>query len=1111
MTRRRFPFRSKLTLSVVALTAGIALVGCEDASRTINADVLADNDRGVALMGQYDYAAAEQVFAGVVGRAPDWLDARVNLAIATLNRQNDGDERLALDILATVLTTEPAHARALYTSAILHLYLGEAEPATRALTQVVAIDPQDAYAAYFLGQSLLQSGDYAGAAAWFQKTVALDPYLRSAYWAGSQALRRIGDIEASQALLTDYQRFETNPAARLAGFSYARMGPKAHAQATSPTPVPGPTPLLEGALFAQSVPLPAAPGARSLSVADVDVDGDMDLVVANGAAPAVLLGDGDGGFAVAQDHPLAGASDVRASLWGDLDDDGQVDLVFCNSDRAEHWRRGNLAINDGVAAAGGTTGPAANETGTWTHVQSWPFPCAGGALADADHDGDLDILLTGKDGFELLNNDRDGNFTPLASDLGLKTVSAGRQVLAADLDSDRDLDIIVLNDAPPHSIWRNELLWSYGQLADLADLRDTPLSAITVFDADADGHREIYGLGGTDLMRWRFDGGAWLRSSITAALPANADTLEAADFNGDQRLDLLVAGPTAIAVLDPVSGTTLHVEAATDLVAAQTIALEPGNGPALVVATNHSLSLLPPGPGRHLFLSLTLTGRSEAEQMRSNASGIGTLARVRAQGRWTIFDAIDGNSAPGQSLQPLAVGLGGHQQADFVALEWSDGVTQTELGLAAGQHHVVAETQRQLASCPVLFAWDGETFAFVSDVLGGAALGYLASLDADGGPVYAPPRPEESFLLAEEALVEREGHYQLKLAEPMEENVYLDAARLTVYDLPPGWDMVLDERIATAGAPATGAPIYFREALLPHHATGATGEDVTSLVAQDDRQAPPPGRRDPSFVGLLVNEQRLTMEFDTTLPENSVLVADGWIEYPYSQTVFAAWQAGRAYEPPTLDARDADGNWHTVVAAFGYPAGMPRTMALPLPALPPGTDALRLTSNMEIYWDRIRVVRPERSPSVKVTELSPAVATVARSGFAKRTTGPQRLPHYDYDDRPPYWDAKTPSGFYTRLGDALPLVEHIDGALAIFGSGEETHLAFPAVARPANAGKRYYGAKFHGWAKDMDPYTAHGQTVEPLPGLSDATDAQVAAREALHRRFNVRFHADAGY
>ena len=34
--------------------------------------------------------------------------------------------------------------------------------------------------------------------------------------------------------------------------------------------------------------------------------------------------------------------------------------------------------------------------------------------------------------------------------------------------------------------------------------------------------------------------------------------------------------------------------------------------------------------------------------------------------------------------------------------------------------------------------------------------------------------------------------------------------------------------------------------------------------------------------------------------------AKRWIEYPYSQTMFASWQAGASWDAPTLEARGAD-------------------------------------------------------------------------------------------------------------------------------------------------------------------------------------------------------------
>ena len=1067
-----------LARTVAIWALALAVSSCQGDADAIDPDAIAANDRGVALMGRYEYAAAETVFADVAAQAPAWLDARVNLAIATLNRQQEGDEHLALDILATVIADDPHHLRALYTTAILNLYLGDAAPAAELLRQVADADPKDAYAAYFLGQSFLQQGDYAAAADWLLKSARLDPYLRSAYWAGSQALRRVGKIDEATRLLADYQRFEANPAARLAGFSYARMGPKAAALAVTPSK-PAVAVKPAGPLFGERQAI-APTSARVVTTADLDGDGWQDLIAA-GTTLSVFGGDADG-FSQAADHPLA-AMEPSAPVWGDIDDDGSLDVVLCGTSGTRYRRQSAAA--------------------TWAAaVVLDDKPCSAGAVFDADHDGDLDVFVTGSAGNELFNNNRDGSFRRLADQHGIKG-SAGRQVLVSDFDGDRDLDILVLNRAPPHDVWQNDRTWLYRPMPGLDDFRATGLVAATVADANADGYRELYGLSPTgDLLRWNYDGSAWTRDSLLTA-PAQdgvGKQLDVADFDGDGRPEILRVTAGGLAVIDPRSGEALFKQDLAGVSSALAVPLAPAKGPALVVATTDGLWLWPAGTGRHRFLTIAPTGRSEADQMRSNASGIGTLVKVRAAGRWSLFDALDTHSGPGQSLRPLSAGLGGHHQADFVALDWSDGVSQTELDLAAGERHEIAETQRQLASCPVFFAWDGNAFRFVSDVLGGAALGYLAAPGA-----YAPPRPVESYLLESSMLVARDGSYRIKLSEPMEENAYLDAARLTVFDLPAGWSMVLDERIAVDGTAATGRPIYFRRSQLPVTVADAGGQDVTALAVRKDRQAPPPGALDKRFIGLLAQDQTLTLTFDEPLAgEGAVLVADGWIEYPYSQTVFAAWQAGLRYRAPTLEARDADGGWQPVAVEFGYPAGMPRTMALPLPALPAGTDALRLSSNMEIYWDRLRVVWEEPLDGAKATTLKPSAARVARTGFAERSTGPQRLPHYDYGRRSPYWDAKVPAGFYTAFGDAQELVAEADGALAIIGSGEEIDLAFPASAVPPGH-TRYFAIRFHGWAKDMDLYTQDGHTVDPLPTSADFGDQPNTERERLHARYNVRY------
>ncbi len=1049
--------------------AALATAGCGPDPATLN-------DAGAARMGRYEYAEAERLFAQAADDAPEWLDARVNLAIATLNRQQEGDEQRTLDILADVLADDPDHLRALYTTAIVQLYLGDAERAAVGFEQVAALDPQDAYAAYFLGQSFLQQGNYPDAARWFLRSIGLDAYLRSAYWAGSQALRRSGRDEDAERLFRDYQRLEPNPASRLAGFSYKEMGPKAAALAATPAPA-APADAPEGALFGTPSRL-AADEAATITVADVDGDGRHDLVLTGGNGATVLEG---AGYRPSATQPFAGAGPVTSILWGDLDDDGLLDAVMCTPDGATPWRQ--------------------HPRNAWNpNANLGSVPCEAAALVDADNDGDLDVLVTGRNGTELYNNNRDGSFRALGTE-GFDD-GHGRQLLVADLDNDRDLDIVILNRAPPHAVWQNDRTWRYRRFPGLEDLRETSLEAVTAADTDGDGNPEIYGVNSrAHVMRWSFDGAAWSpgEALVAGTTSAASIALDIADFDGDGDLELVRIVSDGIAVIDASTGEVVFEHAAHGVTSARVVNTDPDTGPALVTASDDGINLLPAGTGRYRFVFVSPQGRSEAEQMRSNASGIGTLVKLRHGGRWTIQDAIDPHSGPGQSLQPLSFGLGGHFLADFVALEWSDGVSQTELEVCAGERYVISEVQRQLASCPVLFAWNGSAFEFVSDMLGGAAIGYL---EAPGK--YPPPRPNERFLLGPDALRVRDGRYLIKLAEPMEEAAYLDAASLAVYDLPPGWQMVLDERLRVRGAPATGRPIFFRRVASPIRVANAQGDDVTALAIDKDRRAPPPGELDHRFIGLLAGAQVLTLEFAAPLAlEGAVLIADGWIEYPYSQTSFAAWQAGLRYHPATLEAR-ANATWHTVAREFGYPAGMPRTMALPLPHLPKGTDALRLSSNMEIYWDRLRVGF-EEPLDANTAVLQPVVARIARSGFARRSTGPQRLPHYDYADRPPYWDAETPRGFYTAFGDASELVNRLDGALAIIGSGEEVHLEFAAPAPPPPDHERVFAIEFHGWAKDMDLYTRDGNTLGPLPAPAGLQGASLAQRDELHDRYNVRF------
>ena len=125
-------------------------------------------------MGQFEYAAAHETFSQLVDERSQWVVARVNLAIATLNRQEEGDERRALGILASVLQEQPNNVRALYTSGVISFHLGETDSALDYFMRTVELDPQDAYASYFLGQTYLQLQRYQEAQRWLLRSIELD-------------------------------------------------------------------------------------------------------------------------------------------------------------------------------------------------------------------------------------------------------------------------------------------------------------------------------------------------------------------------------------------------------------------------------------------------------------------------------------------------------------------------------------------------------------------------------------------------------------------------------------------------------------------------------------------------------------------------------------------------------------------------------------------------------------------------------------------------------------------------------------------------------------------------------------------------------------------------
>ena len=1043
------------------------------------ATIIEQHNRAVGLMGQFNFDEALKAFTSLTDKHPSWHEARVNLAIATLNRQREGDSEKALTILDDVLKHDKSNIRAKYCSGILNLHAGKADKALSHFLTVATADPDDAYAAYFTGQCLFEQSKYADAQKQFARAIELDPYLRSAYYGAFQVLQRLDKSDEAKSMLDTFQKLDSNPQARLAEIKYTRMGPKSEAIAIDLNDnAPAKTP--DGALFAEPIPLPIANGddlkwrrfveskPPNLTICDIDSDGKLDLFIARAfegdAANAVLI-QNDSGFEIKSGHPLASVSNINAALWGDYDNDGLTDVYLLRDGHNQLWKQVKASEWNDVTPSTKTAGE--------------PLESVDGAIFDADHDGDLDLFVVNLNGpNELFSNNLDGTFRPLAESQGLGGGDQTHRVVVADLDNDRDLDIYVISAFGIHELHINDRLWSY---RNETYKRGTTL-AVAV-DLRADGNRTI-------------------KPFPAIGQPPGAKHVFA-DIDGDGDKELIVSRPDGWGV----KGDDKVLGISTDGPCQWTLAnLDPGKGPSVIaVATGQAPRIWKPGPGRHAFALVSFSGKQDkAESMRSNASGIGVSVAARIGSRWQTFDTIRANSGPGQSLQPLAIGLAGASKIDFISMNWPDGLLQSELALSPGTLHRIKEKQRQTSSCPVVFVWNGTEYQFVTDILGVGGVGFFIEPGQ-----YAPPRPIENLLLPNGLLKAHNGRMRIKIGEPMQEACYLDHAQLVAYDLPPGWKMTMDERMGIAGPAVTSSPVFYRKELLPVAATNDRGEDVVDLIRTADHKAAPVGEIDHRFIGR-TKEHSVTVQFDQAVDQLSrpVLMIDGWLEYPYSQTMFAAWQASADYRAPTLEARGAEGQWKVVLEQFGYPAGFPRQMSVPLDQLPRGTNELRLTTNQEIYWDRIAIINAEPCPKATRTVLPMIEANCSSVGFAKRTTGAQRLPHYDYGHRLPLWDTVHQSGFYTELGTMTPLVSSTDDAVAIIGPGEEIHLEFKApLDNVHEAHTRRYVLETTGWCKDFDMYTKDGSTVGPLPTRGKLSEIERAKRQRLHQQYNTRFQS----
>ncbi len=280
--------------------------------------------------------------------------------------------------------------------------------------------------------------------------------------------------------------------------------------------------------------------AVSLLTADLDGDGDTDLVVAGQAAPrvSVLLNDGNNSFAPYV-HYNAGVYGV-AMTGADLDADGDTDLAVVSS-------VGGVGTVSVLLNQGNGDFPFHVHYG----VGSRPY---GITSADFDGDGDIDLATSNDDSntVSVLLNQGQGIFAPHVQ---YAASYSPFSVTSADLDGDGDVDLAVAN----YSAGSVSALLNYGDGTFAAPVPHSVgtnvwyLYHLTNADLNGDGRADLVAAAsGNDYVAVLLNqGGGAFAPHMKYAVADGPQQVVTTDLDQDGDLDLAVAcaGASSLSLL----------------------------------------------------------------------------------------------------------------------------------------------------------------------------------------------------------------------------------------------------------------------------------------------------------------------------------------------------------------------------------------------------------------------------------------------------------------------------------------------------------------------------------------------------------------------------------
>ncbi len=824
----------------------------------------------------------------------------------------------------------------------------------------------------------------------------------------------------------------------------------------------------------------------SIAVCDYDRDGHPDLYVVNPAGSNHLFhNNGDDTFTdVTAQAGVAGPGASVSATFADFDNSSYPSLFVVGLDGVTVYRNmGKGVFKDDTEKAGFKPFPGELDT----HA----------VLFDADNDGFLDLVVTAytnlktppqKDSFSFpedfpgvvshfYRNNANGSFTEITSSTGLSAAKGRmRGAVFADFDNDGYTDLLLFRDDGPSLLFDNQGEDKFERRraeGSEALERDAVLNA-QVADFNHDGYFDlaIWSRRGCVVLlnehNWRFR-----QDSSLHDVPAPQGWFgfrgTVADLNADSFVDLLAADAdgrlhffynrlgqfTPGEITFPGDGTPLASLAATWLRSPGRLDLVGMTPAGKLVAYQKEGP-----PGR--WVEVKMTG------FKSNNMGIGSVVE---------FKAGDFYNKVVVTTNPVRVFAGDLAKLDVIRVTWPNAVIQNWIDVPTDKPIEVRESERLASSCPLLYAWNGEKFTFLTDVLGVAPLGELAP---DGTRL--KPYPEELLRLPGE-LHAQNGEYVFQLTDELREVDYFDQVRLLAVDHPASEEIYANEIYASN----PGRPTLYAlgNKHFPVSAVDDRGTNVLPQLLKVDGRYPADFERN----RILGMADLHTLTLDLGAFPNSERVSlwlNGWVFWTDSNGS-RAMMSNKQLDmvSPYVQVRDPQGRWVTVIPDMGLPSGTHRTMRVDLTGKFLSPDHhVRIATNLCVYWDQIFYTTDE-APAPNPVEVPLLSADLHYRGFSTPVSDPRHIrpDDFEYDKVMATAPWNPMVGKYTRYGPVEKLVSQPDDQLVVMATGDEMTVKFDARALPPvkPGWKRSFFLYAHGYAKDGEPNTAFAKTVAPLP------------------------------